>query len=347
MVNEYEEENGSQFLADLVSATNYTQDKEVAIDRLRKYEEGLSKKFGARSGYPIPMAFLQGRENYRCLDYPTGFFLRHEVLPVDRDIVSAPSISFEESVAKVTESKAPVNKFYSRVELDDELTRHAGLYSQVLLNALMSTYWNQLNSSILIGGETSGSHKGLVTTARETKAVIDVTSDSPSDIISNLHQQVIQMYRSNHDASPIVIMHPSRWTYLMVGREEEMHKSISTDGVTLLRPYEISPYRSLPGIGVPVVLDPWVSVTEGDEGDGDSIIITDRNVWHLWEEELPIYVYAQRDRSYHSRLLIHGEGRSALVYTGNKNSTVLIEGKGLQIPHQNFSEEVDPQGEQK
>ena len=167
------------------------------------------------------------------------------------------------------------------------LERGTGVES-LIMSDLALAYATSLNSDIIDGAGTSGTHLGIL----GTTGIGSITANDASPTGAETWQQVIKAIgtvNENRYLPPdIIVMHPRRWAYLAGSLDSNNRPLVNPAGNFPTDPAAVGSAAGYGGVvgniaGVPVVTDAGIPVDKGPGDDEDRIIVARRSDLLLWE----------------------------------------------------------------
>lgn len=234
---------------------------------------------------------------------PFANICRRMPLPADGLTINVSRVTTGTSAA----AQASENAAVSETDLDDSLLTvnvrtYAGkvdLSRQVIdrgtgteglvVQDMAMAYATSLNSDLINGAGTSGTHLGVL----NTPGINDIDTDDASPSAHETYVEIIdalgQVAANRYLPADVIVMHPRRWSYIYGGLDGSNRPLLEPSAGIAQNPVGVGDpagYGNVVGqiAGVPVVTDASIPVNLGAGTNEDRIIVARRDDLILFEE---------------------------------------------------------------
>lgn len=153
---------------------------------------------------------------------------------------------------------------------------------------LVSAYNTAVNSAVINGDGTSGTHLGILNTSGIGDIDVDDASPTGYETFQKIVKAIGTVTAARYKSPDIIIMHPRRWAYISGSLDSSnrplsgVEASTATNVVALGNP---GAYGVAAGTiaGVPVVVDAGIPTDLGAGSNEDNVIVACREDLLLWE----------------------------------------------------------------
>jgi HK97 family phage major capsid protein len=182
-----------------------------------------------------------------------------------------------------------VRSYAGQSDLSRQSIERGSGVEQLVMSDLALAYSTSLNSDIINGAGTSGTHLGIL----NTTGIGDVDEDDASPTGAETFVQIVkaigQVNENRYLPPDIVIMHPRRWAYLAGALDGNSRPLVNPMGNNPTDPAAVGSaagYGAVVGnvAGVNVITDAGIPTNLGAGTNEDRIIVARRSDLLLWEQ---------------------------------------------------------------
>lgn len=327
------EGTGRSFIADVIGAQ--MRGDFDAAQRLQRHmaeerAEGVEVRdvgTGAFAGLTVPQYLTDLVAPPKRAMRPVADLARNLALPADGMTVSLSRITTGTAVAVQASENAGVQETDADdTQLDVPVRTIAGLQDvsiqavqrstgadAVIIADLRNAYQTQLDSQILNGAGTSGTHLGI----RSTSGIISVSytdaSPTAAEAYPKLFDLISQIQSGAFGGATHLAMHPRRWNWFasQVGTSFPFLQPFGTQSLNVGGEVQSNTYGGVVGVlaGLPVVLDGNIPTNLGAGTNEDVIIGLTADELFLWEQPgSPLTITAEQSNvgNLSVRLVVYG-----------------------------------------
>ena len=181
-----------------------------------------------------------------------------------------------------------VRTYAGMVDVSRQAIERGTGVEQLLAADLVSAYNTALNSAVINGAGTSGTHLGIL----QTTGIGDVDIDDGTPTGYETFQQIIKaigtVTAARFKSPDVIIMHPRRWAYISGSLDSSNRPLAGVEGATATNVVALGnpgAYGQAAGTiaGIPVVVDAGIPTNLGAGTNEDNIIVACREDLLLWE----------------------------------------------------------------
>jgi HK97 family phage major capsid protein len=181
-----------------------------------------------------------------------------------------------------------VRTYAGMVDVSRQAIERGTGVEQLLAADLVSAYNTALNSAVINGAGTSGTHLGIL----QTSGIGDVDVDDASPTGYETFQQIVKaigtVTAARYKSPDVIIMHPRRWAYISGSLDSSNRPLAGVEGSTATNVVALGnpgAYGQAAGTiaGIPVVVDAGIPTNLGAGTNEDNIIVACREDLLLWE----------------------------------------------------------------
>jgi HK97 family phage major capsid protein len=181
-----------------------------------------------------------------------------------------------------------VRTYAGMVDVSRQAIERGTGVEQLLAADLVSAYNTALNSAVINGAGTSGTHLGIL----QTTGIGDVDVDDASPTGYETFQQIVKaigtVTAARFKSPDVIIMHPRRWAYISGSLDSSNRPLAGVEGSTATNVVALGnpgAYGQAAGTiaGIPVVVDAGIPTNLGAGTNEDNIIVACREDLLLWE----------------------------------------------------------------
>ena len=181
-----------------------------------------------------------------------------------------------------------VRTYAGMVDVSRQAIERGTGVEQLLAADLVSAYNTALNSAVINGAGTSGTHLGIL----QTSGIGDVDVDDASPTGYETFQQIVKaigtVTAARFKSPDVIIMHPRRWAYISGSLDSSNRPLAGVEGSTATNVVALGnpgAYGQAAGTiaGIPVVVDAGIPTNLGAGTNEDNIIVACREDLLLWE----------------------------------------------------------------
>jgi HK97 family phage major capsid protein len=181
-----------------------------------------------------------------------------------------------------------VRTYAGMVDVSRQAIERGTGVEQLLAADLVSAYNTALNSAVINGAGTSGTHLGIL----NTTGIGDVDVDDASPTGYETFQQIVKaigtVTAARYKSPDVIIMHPRRWAYISGSLDSSNRPLAGVEGSTATNVVALGnpgAYGQAAGTiaGIPVVVDAGIPTNLGAGTNEDNIIVACREDLLLWE----------------------------------------------------------------
>ena len=181
-----------------------------------------------------------------------------------------------------------VRTYAGMVDVSRQAIERGTGVEQLLAADLVSAYNTALNSAVINGAGTSGTHLGIL----NTTGIGDVDVDDASPTGYETFQQIVKaigtVTAARFKSPDVIIMHPRRWAYISGSLDSSNRPLAGVEGSTATNVVALGnpgAYGQAAGTiaGIPVVVDAGIPTNLGAGTNEDNIIVACREDLLLWE----------------------------------------------------------------
>jgi HK97 family phage major capsid protein len=314
------ERQGLSFFRD-VYMRQFTNDR-GAMERLERHDReariheasGYEKRDGTTANYAgltVPQYLTDMAAPLARAMRPTVDICNRHQLPADGNTVNISRITTGSTVHAQTSEGTAV----SEQDVDDtlltinvrtyagqqDLSRQAlersvgvdGIVTQDLVNA----YWTTLDSAIINGAGTNGTHTGLANTGSIETVVYADSSPTAAELYPKLAEIISEVQSGVYMGVTHFLMHPRRWWWLasQIGSSFPLLQAPSTapqQAGNIGGTEYMAQNRNI--LGVPVIVDGNITTTNGSDSNEDVIYAVTAPELHLWHDDGPLFIRAEQ-----------------------------------------------------
>lgn len=176
------------------------------------------------------------------------------------------------------------------------LDRSTGV-DDILTQDLVRAYWTTLDSAILNGAGTNGTHTGIRSTSSIESVIYASGTPTAAELYPKIPELISEIQSGVFMGVSHFVMHPRRWWWIT--------SQLSSTFPLLTVPFAGTQQSGQVGgteytadnrniFGVPVVLDGNIPTTLGDGTNEDVIIGVTASELHLWHDDGPLFIRAEQ-----------------------------------------------------
>ena len=159
---------------------------------------------------------------------------------------------------------------------------------QYLIKDLTASYNQQIDFGCISGTGTNGALKGLANIVGTTQVTWTQATPSPYQFWSPITQAMSQVAKLRFEAPTAILMHPSRWYWLLSGLDTTNRPLIVPEGVQGFNQLAVIDPNAVQGVagklgGVPIVLDANIPVNLGAGANQDTVYVAKFDDLWLYE----------------------------------------------------------------
>jgi HK97 family phage major capsid protein len=356
----YDRGNGRSYLQDLARLQLNMDADGSARDRLMRHAQDVASdpeyrdlnRTDGTGGYAIPPLWLMSQ--FIELARPGRAYanlVNGQPLPGGTDSINIPKIAtgtatsaqtadnaaVQETDLTDTFINAPVRTIAGQQDVAIQLLDQSPVsFDEVIFRDLVADYATKVDVQVISGTGTNGQVTGI----RGTSGIETVTYDDASPTVAKLYSKVADAVQRVHTlrfmAPTAIVMHPRRWAYLLAASD--------STGRPLVVPSAGNPQNVIATLGavaseqvvgqmhgLPVITDPSLPTTLGDDTDEDVIHVLRASDALLYESGIRSRVLPEvGSGNLTVRLQVYGY----LAFTAARypKSIVEIGGSGLASP---------------
>lgn len=345
------EHRGANFLRDVANQSIDPQ----AAQRLQRHmhEEGVERRdvgTGAFAGLTVPQFLTDLVATTRRAGRPVADIATKRTLPADGMVVTLSRVTTGSAVA----AQASENAAVQETDMDDTalnidvrtiagaqdvsrqaLDRSTGVQDVVLAD-LVSAYNTNLDSQIINGAGTSGTHLGIRSVAGIVSVAYTDASPTAGELYPKLADLIQQAEVGAFAGLTHFVMHPRRWWWIAkeLGSTFPLVQFPNTAAQVAGNAGGASYGDSGRNIfGVPVVLDANIPTNLGAGTNEDVILGVNADELHLWEDSnAPLFIRAEQAGAGNLTVKLVVYGYSAFTAGRYPATHGTIGGTGLVTP---------------
>ena len=300
----YSERSDHSFFGDMYKAQVLSDP--AAQQRMARHQSEMEVRdvgSSAFAGLVVPQYLTDLAADLARAGRPTANVCTQLPLPADGLTINVSRVTTGTSAA----AQATENSAVSETDIDDTLLtvnvrtyagqsdlsrqaieRGSGI-EQLVMSDLALAYSTSLNSDIINGAGTSGTHLGIL----NTTGIGDVDEDDASPTGAETFVQIVkaigQVNENRYLPADIIIMHPRRWAYLAGALDGNSRPLVNPMGNNPTDPAAVGSaagYGAVVGnvAGVNVITDAGIPTNLGAGTNEDRIIVARRSDLLLWEQ---------------------------------------------------------------
>ena len=300
----YSERSDHSFFGDMYKAQVLSDP--AAQQRMARHQSEMEVRdvgSSAFAGLVVPQYLTALAADLARAGRPTANICTQLPLPSDGLTINVSRVTTGTSAA----AQATENSAVSETDIDDTLLtvnvrtyagqsdlsrqaieRGSGI-EQLVMSDLALAYSTSLNSDIINGAGTSGTHLGIL----NTTGIGDVDEDDASPTGAETFVQIVkaigQVNENRYLPADIIIMHPRRWAYLAGALDGNSRPLVNPMGNNPTDPAAVGSaagYGAVVGnvAGVNVITDAGIPTNLGAGTNEDRIIVARRSDLLLWEQ---------------------------------------------------------------
>ena len=157
---------------------------------------------------------------------------------------------------------------------------------QVIYADLASDYATKLDSALLMGAGTSGTHLGVTEVSSINAVTYTDASPTVAEFWPKLHDAIQQVNSNRYLPPSVIVMHPRRWGWIQSGLSSSFPIAAQQGApVNSVAVNQAVAYGQVVGsiAGLPVVTDANIATDQG-AGTEDSVLVLRAEDMLLWEQ---------------------------------------------------------------
>lgn len=238
-----------------------------------------------------------------------------------------------------TESDLTVNvrTIAGYVPVSRQGLERAAYSDSILFEDLVARYWAQLDSQLINGAGSSGTHLGVlgvsgIATSTSGTATVTATWPKIADILQQINTNVGGLgFRPDK-----IFMHPRRWGWFLAAMDSSNRPLNPVNGPTfnVAADGQAAGYGAVGTMfGLPVYTDANIPTNLGTNTNEDRIIAISSNVVHLWERpEDPVTLSFEQQAGTSLQVQLVCYGYSAFTAGRYPGASGAVSGAGLVAP---------------
>jgi HK97 family phage major capsid protein len=304
----YEERGTHSFFSDLFHA-QIMRDP-VALDRITGHQREMitdgviSRDAGvaAAANLVVPQYLTELAAQYLRAGRPFADVCTSLSLPADgmslnihrttTGVTAAIQASEHASVSETdfadTTLAVNIRTIAGQIDMSRQLVDRGSGIEQLVMQDLAGAYNETLDSQIINGAGTSGTHLGVLSTSGIGDRDITDSTPTPGEVWKQIILGLADVAADRKAPANVIVMHPRRWGSLYSGVDTTGRPLFGYNPQTARNPFGVGSAAEVtsPGEigGVPVLLDANVPINLGAGTDEDRIIIARREDLLLWED---------------------------------------------------------------
>lgn len=181
-----------------------------------------------------------------------------------------------------------VRTFAGMVDVARQAIERGTGVEQLLAADLVSAYNTALNSSVINGSGSSGTHLGILQTTGIGDVDVDDASPTGYETFQKIVKAIGTVTEARYKSPDVIIMHPRRWAYISGSLDSSNRPLAGVEGATAQNVVALGnpgAYGQASGTiaGIPVVVDAGIPTNLGAGTNEDNIIVACREDLLLWE----------------------------------------------------------------
>ncbi len=245
---------------------------------------------------------------------------------------------FQETDIDETTLTVNIRTFAGQQDVSVQALERGTLTEEIVFQDLASDYATKVDASAIADDGTSGTHLGVLGTSGINAVTYTDASPTAAELWPKIHDAVQRISSVQGKRANLIVMHPRRWAWLLSQSDSQgrpLVLPVSDPRFNAQGAFDPGSYGELVGTlaGFPVVTDANVPTNLGGSTNEDRIIVVDRNLVHVFEEQdgAPLLVRLEQTVGPQSvRLAVRGY--SAFTAGRYPTAVSVISGTGLATP---------------
>lgn len=285
--------------------------REARVEELAGYEQ-RAVGTGAFAGLTVPQYLTDLVAPLARAGAPTVQICNRHSLPADGMTVNISRITTGTAVtAQSTDGQGVQNTDADDTLLTVNVRTYAGQQvvsrqaiergtgiDDVLVQDLVRAYWTKLDSDIVNGAGTLGTHTGVINTGSIQSVAYTDTTATVAEAYPKFADLIQKVQSGVYTGITHWVMHPRRWWWMA----KELSSTVPLITVPAAGTQQIgslggADYNTTAAslLGVPVVLDANIPTTNGAGTNEDVILGVSAPELHLWHDEgAPLFIRAEQ-----------------------------------------------------
>jgi len=205
---------------------------------------------------------------------------------------------------------------------------------EVIFDDLVRAYATKLDQKVISGTVTNA--KGLLELAGTNAVTFTQATPTAPLLYPKLASGVNKIWEGIFESPTIIAMHPRRWAFFLASLDSQNRPLIVPQGDAynqLASVSRVAPEALVGGImGLPVIVDPNLPITEGAGTNQDPVLIYNANNVFLYEDDMPKLRVFGEVLSNSLQVRFQAYGYYAIVAGRLPKSISKVQGTGLAEP---------------
>jgi HK97 family phage major capsid protein len=173
------------------------------------------------------------------------------------------------------------------------------MVESILTEDLGRAYWTKVDSDVLNGLGTNGTHTGIRSTSNIEAVTYATSTPAVGELYPKLAELISEIQAGVYMGVSHFIMHPRRWWWI-ASQVSESRPFLHVPGVSTEQAGNVggTDYAADGNIlGVPVVVDGNIPITLGGSTNEDVIIGVTARELHFWHDNGPLFIRAEQPQA--------------------------------------------------
>ena len=301
----YRADSGASFIRDAYAAEvrgDFAARQRIERHMAEMAVEHRASDTGAFSGLVVPQYLTDQVAPYARAGRPFADAVRNLPLPAEGLSVNISRITTGSTEA----SQSSENSSVSSTDIDDTLLtvpvrtiagqqdvsrqaieRGTGI-DTVVLQDLVNAYATQLDSQIIGGAGTSGTHTGVLSVSGINSVTYTDASPTAAELFPKIADAVQRVNSNRFMPADLIVMHPRRWAFFLAAVDGQSRPLVTPNVNGPMNTYGVggNTGAGIVGslLGIPVLVDANVPTNLGSGTNEDRIIVCYSPDLCLWEQ---------------------------------------------------------------
>ena len=301
----YRADSGASFIRDAYAAEvrgDFAARQRIERHMAEMAVEHRASDTGAFSGLVVPQYLTDQVAPYARAGRPFADAVRNLPLPAEGLSVNISRITTGSTEA----SQSSENSSVSSTDIDDTLLtvpvrtiagqqdvsrqaieRGTGI-DTVVLQDLVNAYATQLDSQIIGGAGTSGTHTGVLSVSGINSVTYTDASPTAAKLFPKIADAVQRVNSNRFMPADLIVMHPRRWAFFLAAVDGQSRPLVTPNVNGPMNTYGVggNTGAGIVGslLGIPVLVDANVPTNLGSGTNEDRIIVCYSPDLCLWEQ---------------------------------------------------------------
>lgn len=301
----YRADSGASFIRDAYAAEvrgDFAARQRIERHMVEMAAEHRASDTGAFSGLVVPQYLTDQVAPFARAGRPFADAIRNLPLPAEGLSVNISRVTTGSTAA----SQSSENSSVSNTDMDDTLLtvpvrtisgqqdvsrqaieRGTGI-DTVVIQDLLNAYATQIDSQLIGGAGTSGTHTGVLSTSGINSVTFTSASPTAALLYPKIADAVQRVNANRFMPADLIVMHPRRWAFLLAAVDGQSRPLVVPSASGPMNAYGVGTNAGA-GIvgsllGIPVLVDANIPTNLGAGTNEDRIIVCYSQDLCLWEQ---------------------------------------------------------------